>query len=135
MPITKRDTSQRTRTVYKAGRTPANLLMSVTLRKRKQLIFPSRGSKIARGCHSKSKGLRWQIFGSSQPPAFLLSEDHFNICMLFLLEAPVGAVVAVWAPGRTKGRKRNKSIPSRTAAITEMAQMGNRYQGTIINSV
>lgn len=82
--------------------------MSAKRRKHKQRISPSRGSETARGRHQKSKGLRWQIFGSSQPPAFLLGEDHFDICMLLLLEAPVGAVVAVWAPGRTKGRKREQ---------------------------
>lgn len=134
MQVTAGNTRQRARTAQKTGGNSAHLLTAVKLRNCKHVIFHSRGSQTAQLRHSKSKVLRWEIFGSSESPTFLLSEDHFNICMLFLLEAPVGTVVAVWAPGRTKGRKWNKSIPSRTTAATETAQMGKRYRGAIINA-
>lgn len=73
-----------------------------------QALFPAGGRKrAARGC-GKRGGLRWQVLGSSEPPALLLSQDHLHIRVLLLLEAPVGAVVTVRTAGRAEGREENR---------------------------
>lgn len=77
-------------------------------------FFPSgRSNRVGEGS-GRREGLRWQVLGSSEPPALLLRQDHLHVRVLLLLEAPVGAVITIGTAGRAEPRERSKAKQSKS---------------------